>query len=62
MYDDMPFDKTTGRMMLADVGLMGLYVADCDALASIANEVNRVAEAKELAARADRYRAHLRSS
>ena len=32
MYDDAPFDKKTERMMLADVGLMGMYVADCDAL------------------------------
>jgi putative isomerase len=56
MYDDVRFDKDSGRMMLADVGLMGLYVADCDALATIATEVGRVAEAKELAARASHYR------
>jgi hypothetical protein len=56
MYDDVKFDKESQRMMLADVGLMGLYVADCDALATIASEVGRVAEAKELAGRAAHYR------
>jgi hypothetical protein len=56
MYDDVKFDKGSQRMMLADVGLMGLYVADCDALATIASEVGRVAEAKELAGRSAHYR------
>lgn len=59
MYDDVPFDKTTGHMMLADAGLMGLYVADCEALAIIATQLGRIPEAKELAGRADRYRAKL---
>jgi len=59
MYDDVPFDKATGHMLLADVGLMGLYVADCDALSTIANQLGKSAEDKELSDRASRYRAKL---
>jgi putative isomerase len=59
MYDDAPFDKKTERMMLADVGLMGMYVADCDALAKIAEELGKAAEAKELTDRAQHYREKL---
>jgi hypothetical protein len=61
MYDNVPFDEKTGRMLLADAGLMGLYVADCDALATIASELGKSSEVKELTARADRYRAKLSS-
>jgi len=46
-------------MEIADVGLMSMYIADCDALARIADELGRSAEAKELQARSDRYRASL---
>ena len=35
MYDNMTFDKETGRSSLADVGLMSMYIADCMALAEI---------------------------
>jgi len=59
MYDDVGFDKTTGHMLLADVGLMGLYVADCDALSTIAKQLGKSAEAQELDSRATRYRAKL---
>jgi hypothetical protein len=59
MYDDAPFDKNTQRMMLADVGLMGMYVADCDALAEIATQLGKTAEAAELTGRASRYRTQL---
>lgn len=61
MYDDVPFDQPSGHMMLADVGLMGLYVADCDALATIATQLGKVSEARELAGRAARYRTKLAS-
>jgi neutral trehalase len=59
MYDDVPFDKPSGHMMLADVGLMSLYIADCNALATIANQLGEHAEAKELTDRAARYRSAL---
>jgi putative isomerase len=61
MYDNAPFDANSDRMLLADVGLMGLYVADCDALATIADELDRPAEAKELRERGERYRAKLQT-
>jgi neutral trehalase len=41
------------------VGLMSLYIADCDALAKIAGELGKTAEAKELRERGVRYRAKL---
>jgi hypothetical protein len=59
MYDNVPFDQKTGHMLLADTGLMGLYVADCDALTEIATELGKSTEAKELATRAAHYRTGL---
>ena len=56
MYDDVPFDQETHLMQLADVGLNGLYVADCAALADIADVLSRDTEAEELRRRADAYR------
>ena len=61
MYDDAPFHPETNRMHLADVGLMGLYVADCDALAEIAAVLGKTSEAQELRAREEHYRAKLRT-
>ncbi len=53
MYDDASlFDKTKGLYMLADVGLMSLFVADCDALAEIARILDRPADVKLLNERA----------
>ena len=51
MYDDIPFDPQTNLMALADVGLTGLYIMDCEALAELAGEIGRP-EAAELRARA----------
>jgi putative isomerase len=59
MYDSAVFDETTGRLQMADVGLMSLYVADCDALATIAQALDRGSEAKELRERAEKYRSSL---
>ena len=61
MYDDAPFDPKSHRMLIADVGLMALYIADCDALAEIADELGRPAEARELRARGETYRTALRT-
>jgi neutral trehalase len=55
MYDAATFDTRSHRMQMADVGLMALYVADCDALATIAGELGRDSEARELRARSVRY-------
>lgn len=59
MYDDIPFDSTTNTLLLADVGLMSLYILDCDALAEIAGVLHRADIQKELTGRADRYRKKL---
>jgi neutral trehalase len=61
MYDDAPFDKATGRIHVADVGLMGLYVADSNALADIARVLGRHAEERELRARSAQYGAKLQT-
>ena len=61
MYDDAPFDPKSHRMLLADVGLMSLYIADCDALAEIAAELGKSSETSELRARSATYRAALRT-
>jgi putative isomerase len=55
MYDDIPFDEEKHCLKLADVGLTGLYVADCKALADIASVLGKEEEAKELRAKADRF-------
>ena len=59
MYDDATFDTATHRLQMGDVGLMSLYVADCDALAQIADALGKAAEARELRERGGRYRAKL---
>ena len=56
LYDDIPFDQEkTHLLMLADVGLMSLYISDCRALGSLASKLGHVAEADELNERAERY-------
>ena len=57
MYDDVPFDSTRHVLQMWDVGLNGLYVADCEALADIAGVLDRPEEAKELRQRANTVRA-----
>jgi putative isomerase len=59
MYDDAVYDPQTHLLQFADVGLMSLYIADCDALAEIADVLAKPEEAKELRARSARYRASL---
>ena len=56
MYDDIPFDPETNLLKLADAGLMGLYIADCDALSDIARVLGKTGEAKELSDRAAHFR------
>jgi hypothetical protein len=52
LYDDVPFDKSTHLICLADVGLTGLYILDCENLAELANLIGRP-EAAELRERAE---------
>ncbi|WP_460913071.1 MGH1-like glycoside hydrolase domain-containing protein [Spirosoma areae] len=55
MYDGVPFNSQTNQLQLADVGLTSLYIADCKALAELAQILNRTTETAELSQRADRY-------
>ena len=60
MYDDVPFDADSHLMQLWDVGLNGLYVADCQALADLGRDLGR-AEVEELEARGTAYASRLQS-
>ena len=59
MYDGTFYNQQTHLLEFADVGMTSLYIADCDALAEIADTLNRPTEAKELRARVERYRGTL---
>lgn len=59
MYDDAVYNEATHKLEFADVGLMSMYIADCDALATVADTLGEAAAAKEIRARAARYRAKL---
>lgn len=61
MYDAGVFDEKTQRLEIADVGLLSLYVADCEALAEITAVLGKPLEGKELRERAKHYRASLAS-
>ena len=59
MYDDAVYDPQTHILEFADVGLMSLYIADCDALATIADTLQKPEDAKELRERAAGFRQKL---
>ena len=59
MYDDSTYNAQSHVLEYGDVGLMSMYIADCDALATMADELGKADEAKELKERAARYRAKL---
>jgi hypothetical protein len=59
MYDETTYNLQSHALEYADVGLMSMYIADCDALAKIADVLGKAAEGKELRDRAARYRAKL---
>ena len=59
MYDNIPFDKVSNKLKLADVGLMSLYIMDCEALSDIAGVLGKVEIQKELNERAAKYRKNL---
>ena len=48
MYDDIPFNEEKNMICLADVGLMGLFICDCDNLIYIANILGKNEEETEL--------------
>jgi putative isomerase len=57
MYDNTSYDGH--RLEFADVGLMSMYIADCNALATIADALGETKEAQEIRERAERYRLKL---
>jgi putative isomerase len=59
MYDNVVYNPQSHLLEFADVGLMSLYIADCDALASIAEVLQLPEQTKELRERSARYRAKL---
>ena len=59
MYDGVSYNQQTHLLEYADVGLMSMYIADCDALAEVADVLGKASEAKELRDRSTRYRAKL---
>jgi putative isomerase len=59
MYDSATYNSKSHLLEYADVGLMSMYISDCDALAEIAEALNKPTEVKELKDRAARYRATL---
>lgn len=59
MYDGTFYNKETHLLEYADAGMTSLYIADCDALAEIADALGKTAEVKELRDRAAKYRAKL---
>jgi len=59
MYDAATYNAQTHLLEYADVGLMSMYIADCDALAEIADALDKSSDAKELRDRGARYRAKL---
>jgi len=59
MYDATTYNSETHLLEYADVGLMSMYIADCDALAEIAGTLNKKDEASELKKRSAGYRARL---
>ncbi len=59
MYDGTAYNANTHLLEFADVGLMSMYIADCDALAEIADALGKQADAKELRERGASYRAKL---
>ncbi|WP_202552376.1 MGH1-like glycoside hydrolase domain-containing protein [Ginsengibacter hankyongi] len=61
MWDDAVFDTANHRMMLADVGLMSLYIADCQSLSKIARVLGKTAIEQELNERAERYSRKLKT-
>lgn len=55
LFDDAGWDGERGQMMQADVGLMSLYIRDCDELAALCQRVGRSEDAQRLHERAERF-------
>ncbi len=51
MYDDARFDPESELLLLSDVGLMGLYIQDCESLIAMARVLGHAADIPALEAR-----------
>ena len=61
MYDEAVFDSVNHKLMLADVGLMSMYILDCKHLSKIAHELGKDDVKLELEKRAEKYSKKLES-
>jgi len=61
MYDNARFDTSKHRLMLADVGLISMYIWDCRNLSKIAGVLGKQKIKTELNNRAEKYSAKLRT-
>ncbi len=61
MYDDTPFSTDSETLALGDVGLMGMYIMDCNLLGRIAAVLGRTDVIPELRSRSEQYGAKLAS-
>jgi len=59
MYDDTTYNSQAHVLEFADVGLMSMYIADCDALAKMADVLGKAEDARELRGRSAKYGAKL---
>jgi len=55
MFDDAVFDTASHQLMLADVGLMSLYILDCQSLSELAGALGKEEVQEELVERARTY-------
>ena len=61
MYDDMPFDEERHILLLADVGLMGLFIMDCRSLCEIAEILGKTEYIPTLKARKEKVEAAMQT-
>ena len=61
MYDNAVFDTTRHKLMLADVGLISMYIWDCQYLSKIAHVLGKLNIEAELKNRAEKYSKRLES-
>jgi hypothetical protein len=61
MLDSVVYNPHSHLLEFGDVGLMGLYITDCRALAEIADILEKPVEAQELRERSARYSAKLQT-
>ena len=59
MYEGVPYNKKKNTLELQDVGLNSLYIADCKALAEMAEILGRFKEKNELLERSREYSSNM---